>query len=367
VNPDFLVIGAGVVGLASAWELASTGASVLVIDRGQPGREASWAGGGILHALLPWDCREEVISLIAHSTDMYRDWVDAIRAASAIDPEYVKTGVLVLPPFDETRARCWASERRVALEIVSPEEIVPGVGRAEHALWLGNAAQVRNPRLIDALVEALKRCGVNIVSGEEMGNLQITDNAVTRVIGTTGNSWTPGSIIVAAGAWSGNLLSQLSGKLDIFPVRGQMLLYRLAPYRLKTILVQNDYYAIPRSDGHILVGSTKEHVGFDARTTQAGRRELEQAAARLFPPLAGLLPIAHWAGLRPGSPDNIPTIARHPQITNLYVNAGHYRYGLTMAPGSARLLANLIHGREQPIDVSPYDWPREQPTSRSAG
>jgi glycine oxidase len=237
---------------------------------------------------------------------------------------------------------------------------------AERAIWIRDAAQVRNPRLIKALVEALTRRGVEILSGAEVREIGVSGGRVTRVV-TSQTTLAPGSVIVAAGAWSARLLGHVGPKLDIFPVRGQILLYKTEPNSLETILVQNDYYAIPRSDGHILVGSTKEHVGFDARTTQAGRRELEQAAARLFPPLAGLLPIAHWAGLRPGSPHNIPTIARHPQIANLYVNAGHYRYGLTMAPGSARLLANLIHGREQPIDVSPYDWPREQPTSRSAG
>jgi glycine oxidase len=158
----------------------------------------------------------------------------------------------------------------------------------------------------------------------------------------------------------------LGRQLDIFPVRGQMLLYKTEPQTLQTILLQNEHYAIPRKDGHILVGSTQERVGFDPRITQIARAELEQAAASLFPPLAALSPIAHWAGLRPGSPDNIPTIARHPSIANLYVNAGHYRYGLTMAPGSARLLANLIGGRDQPIDISPYDWPASSGTRPSA-
>ena len=365
VNPDFLVIGAGAIGLASALELASTGASVVVLDRGEPGRESSWAGGGILQALLPWDYPASVTSLIAYSTALYPEWVDTVRRASDIDPEYVNTGVLVFPPFDEARARCWGGDWGVALEIISPRVAGISSGSAERALWIRNAAQVRNPRLISALVESLKGQGVTIITRAEVREIQTSRDHVTHVV-TAENVWTPGSVVVAAGAWSSGLLGRLGRQLDIFPVRGQMLLYKTEPQALQAILLQNEHYAIPRKDGHILVGSTQERVGFDPRITQIARAELAQAAASLFPPLATLSPIAHWAGLRPGSPDNIPTIARHPSIANLYVNAGHYRYGLTMAPGSARLLANLIGGREQPIDTSPYDWPASGGTKPSA-
>jgi len=117
-------------------------------------------------------------------------------------------------------------------------------------------------------------------------------------------------------------------------------------------------YLIPRKDGHVLVGSTLEDVGFDKGTTAEAAHYLHAQAAEIFPLLAHEKPVLHWAGLRPGSPDNIPVIGRHPVIENLYVNSGHFRYGVTMAPGSARLLCNMLMDKPQPIDIAPYQWPQ---------
>ncbi|MDE2365809.1 MAG: FAD-dependent oxidoreductase, partial [Betaproteobacteria bacterium] len=146
---------------------------------------------------------------------------------------------------------------------------------------------------------------------------------------------------------------------DIWPVRGQILLFKVQPGLLKTIVLhEHDYfYLIPRRDGHILAGSTLEETGFDKSATAEARRMLLARAHALVPALTEETVAGHWAGLRPGSPDNIPIIDRHPSIANLYLNSGHYRYGVTMAPGSARLLSNIILDKPQPLDITPYRWP----------
>jgi len=134
-------------------------------------------------------------------------------------------------------------------------------------------------------------------------------------------------------------------------------LFKAQPGFLTNIVLQDGNYFIPRKDGHILLGSTVEHVGFDNSTTEEAKSELLSWAAKLLPQLNEKLLVRQWAGLRPGSPENIPTIDRHPYFDNLYINSGHYRYGVTMAPGSARLLVNLLLGVSQPIDCSAYAWP----------
>jgi len=121
-------------------------------------------------------------------------------------------------------------------------------------------------------------------------------------------------------------------------------------------LLQGDLYFIPRRDGHLLVGSTLEDVGFDKSTTEEARAMLLQRAAVLLPALRDMPVVKHWAGLRPGSPGNIPTIGRHPDFSNLYLNSGHFRYGVTMAPASVEVLLNEIDGTAQPFDVSAYRW-----------
>jgi len=135
-----------------------------------------------------------------------------------------------------------------------------------------------------------------------------------------------------------------------------MLLFKLDPGVLDTILYRNGLYLIPRRDGHVLVGSTREDAGFDKSTDGATRQRLHAEAAELLPALASIQPVQHWAGLRPGSPDNIPVIDRHPDFDNVFVNTGHYRYGVTLAPASAELLVDVMEGNTPVLDPAPYRW-----------
>jgi glycine oxidase len=162
--------------------------------------------------------------------------------------------------------------------------------------------------------------------------------------------------IVTAGAWSQQLLDEQAMHLDIRPIRGQILLFKFDASPFQQILLKKDLYLIPRRDGHVLAGSTLEDVGFDKSTTVEAREGLLKRVYEIFPEWENVQPIKHWAGFRPGSPDNIPTIGRHPSISNLYVNSGHYRYGVTMSLASAELLLNEITGRTQSFSVEEYCW-----------
>ena len=117
-----------------------------------------------------------------------------------------------------------------------------------------------------------------------------------------------------------------------------------------------DRYLIPRRDGHVLVGSTLEDAGFDKSTDAATRQRLHLEAAEQLPALGTIQPVQHWAGLRPGSPGNIPVVDRHPDFDNVFVNTGHYRYGVTLAPASAELLADVMEGQRPALDPAPYRW-----------
>ena len=138
------------------------------------------------------------------------------------------------------------------------------------------------------------------------------------------------------------------------PVKGQMILYKCAADFLPRMVLAKGRYAIPRRDGHILIGSTLEHSGFDKTPTDEALESLRASAAELLPELADMQPVAHWAGLRPGSPEGIPYIGPVPGFDGLWLNTGHYRNGLVLAPASCRLLADLMSGREPIIDPVPY-------------
>jgi glycine oxidase len=341
---DYLIVGGGVIGLSSAFELVRGGATVTVLERGACGGESSWAGGGILSPLLPWDYSSAVTDLTQLSCRLFPEWVGRIAEISGIDPEYRVSGMRVLPPFDAEMAVGWCADHDLRLE------------REGEALWLPDVAQVRNPRLVKALRLALEKMGVQIVEHAEVTGIVSTEDRVER-LDTTAGYFSAERYVVAAGAWSKKLLGKQGAQLDIKPVRGQMLLYRARPGMLRHILLQNGVYLIPRADGHILVGSTLEDVGFDKTTTVAARAALHARALGVLPEMSQAEFVRHWAGLRPAAPGNIPIIARHPQLDNLYLNCGHFRYGVTMAPASAQILANRLFNREQPFDVASYDWP----------
>ena len=343
LESKYVVIGAGALGLASAEALLRQGAEVTVLERGLPGQEASWAGGGILSPLCPWDYPDEVNRLALRGMALFGGFAETLYHATGIDPEYQRSGMLVLPPSDIQAAREWCAKHGMNLEVQGDRVLLPDI------------AQVRNPRLMQALQARVDQLGGRIV--EQCEVKQIVDRAgcVTQLVTTQGN-FSADAYIVTAGAWSKVLLGGHALQADIKPIRGQMLLFRFDAPPLPHIMLQKDLYLIPRRDGHLLVGSTLEDAGFDKSTTEEARAMLLQRATALLPALHGMPVIRHWAGLRPGSPGNIPTIGRHPQLSNLYINSGHFRYGVTMSPASVEVLLNIINGTPQPFDVSPYLW-----------
>jgi glycine oxidase len=169
-------------------------------------------------------------------------------------------------------------------------------------------------------------------------------------------------LVVSAGAWTGQLFARLfpnqpeSYAPNIVPVKGQMLLFEARPDTLRHMVLDEDRYLIPRRDGKILVGSSVEHNLFDKTPSVEVHDKLKDFAVALMPSLKQFPIIKHWAGLRPGTEHGIPYIGRHPEIGNLFINAGHFRNGLAMGPASAELLADLILNRTPRIAPEPYQF-----------
>lgn len=349
---DFLIIGAGAIGLTSALPLLEAGYRVTLAERGAAGQEASWAGGGIMSPLCPWDYQESVNRLALRGMGMLDDAAAMLHATTGIDPEYQRCGMLLLPPYRKELAVQWCAQHRFPMQLVELADYLP----AQHGegLLLPEVAQVRNPRLLRALRRRVEMLGGTILEQCEVQKFALADGRVAA-LQTSQGRLEADAYIVTAGAWSRALLGEYALKLDVRPIRGQMLLFKFDAPPFRQILLRESLYFIPRRDGHLLVGSTLEDVGFDKSVTTEASDDLMRQVSEIFPDWRAE-PIRQWSGLRPGSPDNIPTIGRHPQLDNLYANTGHFRYGVTMSLASAELLRNEIEGEPQPLDTSAYRW-----------
>lgn len=331
---DVLIVGGGAVGCLTAMEFAKRGADVTIVDRGEPGMESTWAGGGILLPLLPWNYREEVNQLALAGAKAYPAIAESLQQSTGIDPEYITSGMLVSADnggtTDFKAAMAWCSQHAMRNEV------------REGRLWLPDVAQIRNPRLVQALNRWLELHHVNIEKHTEITHLATHADRVTALTTRCGKTLHAKQVVIAAGAWSKTVLGADAPDTALKPMRGQMLLYKQAPGTLQHIIYHDTFYLIPRRDGHILAGSTVEDVGFDKSTTAEAYADLHRKAITFLPALNNATPIKHWSGLRPGSPDNIPIIGRHDILENLWLNTGHFRYGVTMAPASAEKLVGLM-------------------------
>lgn len=361
-HSEFLIIGGGINGLLVARELAHTGATIALLERGEFGREASWAGGGIISPLYPWRYSPPVTALSRWAQDYYPALHAQLLEETGIDVELIRSGLLMLDAGDAEAALTWARVNGAEMDALEASALYtqernlgPGF---RQGLWMPRVANVRNPRLLKALVEALQRqphialhshCEV---LGFTRSGARVSGVKVRRAGETA--EFAAKTFVLCAGAWSSGLLPATDAAVTVTPVKGQMLLYKSGKPLTRSILLTEGRYVIPRLDGHLLVGSTLEHSGFDKSTSQEGRSSLLDSAHRLLPALRDYTPIGHWAGLRPGTQDGIPFIGRSRSLDNLFVNTGQYRNGLVLAPASARLLVDLILGRSPIVDPEPY-------------
>ena len=355
-NQQVVVVGGGIVGCMTALALSKRGCQVTVVERNQiaaqTSGESSWAGAGILFPLLPWDYRDEVNNLALRGASLYPQICAELKRETGVDPEYTQSGMLILPPFDSAKAQVWCEQNSVETENWHLKTVkfsnkdgktvkYAGLNAEKDGFLLKNVGQVRPPHLLQALKQMLLKSGVILRENTQLKPLE-NQTKINNWQTTTGETLTAEKFVVTSGAWSFELLKNTQSDLNIKPMRGQILLYKTDKPLIKNIIYQNGFYLVPRRDGYLLAGSSLEDVGFDARTTDEMRQKIQTQAEQLLPELKTQTIVKHWSGLRPGTPENLPTIAAHPAIKNLYLNTGHFRYGLTMAPASADLVTELV-------------------------
>lgn len=357
-STDITLIGGGIMGLLTAREFYNAGATVTVIDKGFLGKESSWAGGGILLPLYPWRQQPAITQLVIQSLGLYPTLASQLSEETGVDPEWNPCGLLITQNPDITAARDWCNYNKIVFKDAD-KALLNGLDTTPiDPLFLPQIAQIRNPRLIKSLKQDLLQKGVRLIENCGITAINLDNNKVDS-IDTNMGKLPIGELIITAGAWTSELIAQFfptmrGNRPQISPVKGQMLLFAAKPDTLSTIVLDGDRYLIPRRDGNILAGSTVEDSAFDKTTTSEAKTQITDFALKLFPALKEYPLAKHWAGIRPGTPYGVPYIDRHPEISNLSINAGHFRNGLAMAPASAQLMVDLILDRPSSVDPEPY-------------
>jgi glycine oxidase len=346
---DVAIVGGGVIGLTCAYFLAREGLAVEVLDRGDFGQEASWAGAGILPPGNPARAATPIDRLRAIGSARFPRFSEELRELTGVDNGYLACGgIEFLDPGDRDAVAVWRAEgiafeslQSAALRDCEPAVVdVPG-----EPYLLPGCAQVRNPRHVRALVAACGRVGVTLTPHTPVGRL-----AELRRSGRAGRC------LVAAGPWTDELLATArEGGPGVHPVRGQIVLLRTARPVIRRVLMSRKQYLVPRADGRVLVGSTEEpEAGFEKANTAAGVSDLLRFATRLVPALGSAEVEKCWSGLRPATPDGLPFIGPVPGWENVFVAAGHFRAGVQLSVGTAQAVAELFAGKPTCVPLEAF-------------
>ncbi len=340
---DVIIIGGGIIGLALSIALRKRDATVLVVERGEPGREASHAAGGMLV-----DCLLETPSalqpLATASARMYPEFAHELEVESGMKVDLRDQGTILFP--DPQHADdC----ERIGLAAAKPSDLEPELADDQPAFYLCERSV--DPRaLTTAALKAAKNRGVDFSSGDPVTAVNLSDSQVTGV-STTKTRFAADKVVNCAGAWAGQIGPN---PFPTRPVKGQMLCL-VMPSRtlLKHVIRSSKAYLIPRSDGRLLVGATVEEAGFDKRTDPATIQGLHRAALELVPKLRDAKILEDWAGLRPGTPDALPILGAT-ATPGYYVATGHFRDGILLAPVTAEVMTAVIEGRAPEHDLTPF-------------
>jgi len=375
-NWDAIVIGAGIIGLALALELNKQGWRVLVIEKGEPGREASWAAGGMLvdFALeTPVALRE----LASASARMYPQFVDELEDGSGLKIDLRAVGTLVLTRVVRGPCPVPAGSFGSAQDRLRPattqefsDSDLPELRELEPALRIPNDSGPRltvtvvqercvDPRHVTtAAIAAAQHRGIDFSLGEPVLAVELADGKVSGVR-TSKTKFAAGTVVNCAGAWAGQIGPH---PFPTRPVKGQMLCVtmpgkELVRHVVRTVGRTQDVYLIPRSDGRMLIGATAEEGGFDKRTVPETLEKLRRAAIELVPRLADARILEAWAGLRPGTPDKLPILGATP-TPGYFVATGHFRDGILLAPVTAKVMGRVIAGKKPEFDLGPFEATR---------
>ncbi len=347
---DAIIIGAGIIGLSLGLELREHGLSVVVLERREPGREASWAAAGMLAAQDP-HTPAALREMALWSAELYPAFIRYLEELSGASTGFSQSGAIYVSehPRDDWR------ENRLSPSALT--QLEPALVSTVGYIYELEEASVDPRALLVTLLSSCKRMGVEVRHEHPVQSVLTTAGRATGVQ-TSSQSFVGAVVVNCAGAWAG----ELPEGAPVVPVKGQMLSVLPSAKPGVTHTIRSDQaYMLPRPDGHVVIGATLERVGFDKRVETQVIQRLLQLATSLVPSLGEARIVETWAGLRPGTPDDLPILGRAISLENYYLCTGHYRDGILLAPATAKVMAQLIRGTTADLDLAAFSPARFAP------
>ena len=356
---DVLIIGGGIIGCSIAWRLAQTGIKVTVLDRAEPGAEASSAAAGMLAPLGETVAPRTLSELCIASRSLYPPFAAEIEESSGHPVGYRNDGSLLVA-LDENQEKELAEIHRVqsthgfTLHPLTRAEVLDHeVGlEVRSGLFVPGDHWVDNERLMRALVTACRRAGVRLEAGHAVRKFRIKSDHLENVTVGSDARFTANTYVLAAGCWSGEVAGELGIHLPLIPCGGQMMEFeaqRESPFVIRAGL----YYLVPRPERRLLLGTTAEYNGFEKAVTAKGLRSILDGTARLTPRAGELRFLRAWGGLRPDTADHLPILG-YGEMENLIFATGHFRNGILLAPITAEMIVDLILKGSTSRPMEPY-------------
>ena len=361
---DVIVVGGGVIGLCSAWRLAQGGARTIVLDRAEQPAGATRVAAGMLAPIGELAFGEpELLRMSIAAAEIYPDFVDELELASGLGSGYARHGALHIALDRDEAAelrRVHDLQRSLGLgaEWLPPRrcrELEPGLTPSFNGgVHAPEEAAIDPRRMTVALLAALAGEGVEVRSGTDVVAPILDGERLGGVRTGSGEELRAGHVVLATGAWAGaeSWLPEPT-RPPVRPVKGEILELRSADGAppCERIVASERVYLVPRPDGRLIVGATTEERGFDATVTAGGVHELLREAYRLLPDVAEMELVEAMAGLRPGTPDNLPLIGPG-ALDGLILACGHYRNGILLAPLTGEAIATFLSNKPLPDSVA---------------
>ena len=325
---NVIIIGGGIVGCLSALEFKKKGFDVKIIEKSNIGHESSSAAAGILYPLMPWKYDDALYELSLGSAEFYEDLSKKLLKDFNKDIEYIKSGLMLLPPFNEDDFLKWSKKSKTSFL------------KKNNSILLPEVAQINPKKLMFSIKELIVSKGIKIYENLAVTGIKTNHDSIDAVYTNDNKEYKGDIFLLSAGAWSSIIYQKLEKKIK--PIRGQIIEYFSNDLIIENILYSRGIYILQRKNRSIIVGSTLEDVGFSDKNLKEKFFELDKKAKDVLKDLQMCSIDRTWHGFRPGVDDNYPIVTKDENYENMFIHSGHFRYGITTAPATTKILMSYF-------------------------